>query len=304
MKVVLAAGLAKSFASVEAVRGVSFAVEKGEVYGLLGPNGAGKTTTMRMLTGLTPLGGGTLRVLGLAMPDDAREIKRRIGVVPQESNLDNDMRVDDQLLAHARFYDVTGAAGRERVARLLAAFELREKAAERVQNLSGGMKRRLLLARALLNDPELIVMDEPTVGLDPQSRHLLWERIRDLRRDGRTVILSTHYMDEAEALCDRLAIMDRGRILEEGTPRALIEKHLAREALEIDAPRADHDAIRAAAGVPGESVGERLILHAHDAEELLARVRAAGLAPRTALVRRATLEDVFLNLTGRALGEE
>lgn len=299
--VVVARDLRKRYGAFEAVRGISFTVRKGEVFGLLGPNGAGKTSTMRMLTGLTPMSGGTLSILGRAMPEEAREVKRHLGVVPQEANFDNDMRVDDQLVAHARFYDVTGKLARERVARALAMFELTEKARARADELSGGMKRRLLLARAVLHDPEVLVMDEPTVGLDPQSRRLLWERIRDLRREGRTVLLSTHYMDEAEALCDRLLILDAGRILEEGAPRDLIAKHLAREVCEVEAPAADHARIRKLADVEGESVGDRLLLHTDDAEAVLVRLREKGVAPAQALVRRATLEDVFLKLTGRKL---
>jgi lipooligosaccharide transport system ATP-binding protein len=287
-------------APVEAVRGISFDVRPGEVFGLLGPNGAGKSTTMRILVGLSPPSAGTVSVFGLTMPGHAREVKRRLGVVPQESNLDNDMEVRDQLLAWARFYDWTGKRARDRVDDLLERFRLEEKASVRVDELSGGMKRRLLLARALIHDPDFLVMDEPTVGLDPQSRHLLWERIRELSRSGKTILLSTHYMEEAEFLCDRVAILHEGRILETGSPAEVIEANLPREVLELELPEPDRAAV--AKLVPGgEVAGDRVLLPTADAEALLARLKSQAIPFTSALARRASLEDVFLKLTGRRL---
>jgi lipooligosaccharide transport system ATP-binding protein len=231
---------------VEAVKGVTFDVPRGTVFGFLGPNGAGKSSTMRMIYGLSPITEGRLEVLGLDVATRGREVKRRLGVVPQESNLDNDMTTRENLLVHGRFYDITGARLKDRVEELLAYVQLTEKADAIVNELSGGMKRRLLIARALLNDPDLLVLDEPTTGLDPQSRALLWERIRALRRAGKTVLLTTHYMDEAEKLSDELVVIDGGRIIERGTPRALIERHVGREVLEIVLDKSQDGAVLAA----------------------------------------------------------
>ncbi|MHB8584304.1 MAG: ABC transporter ATP-binding protein [Thermoplasmatota archaeon] len=294
---------------VDAVRGIDLSVEPGEVFGLLGPNGAGKTTTMRMIVGLTPPSEGTLEVLGHEIPRDLRAAKARMGVVPQEPNLDNDMEVRDQLIAWARFYDITGSAARTRVDEVLRLFALEEKAEARVVELSGGMKRRMLLARALVHDPEFLILDEPTVGLDPQSRHLLWDRIRSLAAEGKTILLSTHYMHEAEALCDRLAIMHEGRILELGRPAELIARHLRKDVLEIEVRPGARDPLMAAAKaylgdkLDADNFGDRIFFRVDDAEAFLAQLRQARAEFTSALARRATLEDLFLKLTGRGLSE-
>lgn len=302
----MARRLTKRYGTLEAVRGIDFEVPRGSVYGFLGPNGAGKTSTMRMIYGISPVSGGDLEVLGLPVATHGREVKRRIGVVPQESNLDSDMTVRENLLVHGRFFDITGEALRARIVKMLAYVQLSEKMHMRVDQLSGGMKRRLLIARALMNDPELLILDEPTTGLDPQSRSLLWERIRALRRAGKTVLLSTHYMDEAEKLCDTLVIIDGGRIIERGAPRALITQHVGREVVELTMPQAHDATIIAHVGVAAraaERVGDSLHLFGDQGDRLLEAVLETGVKPEAHLVRRATLEDVFLKLTGRRLND-
>ena len=302
---VKARGLVKRYATLEAVKGIDLDVPRGVVYGFLGPNGAGKTTTMRMIVGLSPKTSGTLEVLGMDVAREGRAIKARLGVVPQESNLDADMTARENLLVFGRFFDLTGARLRDRVDELLSYVQLGEKANERVTELSGGMKRRLHIARALINDPELLVLDEPTTGLDPQSRALLWEQIRAMRRDGKTVLLTTHYMDEAEKLSDALIVMDGGRIIERGTPKELIERHVGREALEIVVGAEDEARIRAkleGQAMHVERVGDELRLFGHDADALLTDVQRA-IDAKEHRVRRATLEDVFLKLTGRRLSD-
>ncbi|MEA3202123.1 MAG: lipooligosaccharide transport system ATP-binding protein [Thermoplasmata archaeon] len=303
---ILARGLVKRFGDLEAVKGIGFEVPVGSVFGFLGPNGAGKSTTIRMIHGLSPRTAGRLDVLGLDVATHGREIKRRIGVVPQENNLDNDMTTRENLLVFGRFFDITGAKLRDRVDELLAYVHLAEKADARADELSGGMRRRLHIARALLNDPELLVLDEPTTGLDPQSRALLWERIRALRREGRTILLTTHYMDEAEKLSDDIAIIDEGRIIARGAPAALIREHVGREVLEVRTSSANDESILAR--VRGEiahheRVDDELRLFGEKGEPLLERVHAAGVEPEGHAVRRATLEDVFLKLTGRRLND-
>jgi lipooligosaccharide transport system ATP-binding protein len=298
---VLARGLVKRYGDVEAVRGIDLEVPRGTVFGFLGPNGAGKSSTMRMIYGLSPKTEGRLDVLGLDVATHGRAIKRRLGVVPQESNLDEDMTARENLRSYARFFDITGGDLRERVERLLGYVQLVEKGDTVVSELSGGMKRRLLIARALLNDPELLVLDEPTTGLDPQSRTLLWERIREQRKEGKTVLLTTHYMDEAEKLSDLLVIMDQGRIIEQGTPRDLVAKHVGREALELTLPpEEDKRVVERVRPLAHERFGDDLRLFGQSGEEMLSRV---GVRVERHLVRRATLEDVFLKLTGRGLNE-
>jgi lipooligosaccharide transport system ATP-binding protein len=299
---VVARQLVKRYGALEAVRGIDFDVPRGCVYGFLGPNGAGKTSTMRMLYGLSPKTAGRLDVLGMDVATRGREVKRRLGVVPQEANLDEDMTARENLVSYGRFFDITGGALRSRADELLAYVQLTEKADVTVNELSGGMKRRLLIARALLNDPELLVLDEPTTGLDPQSRGLLWERIREQRRAGKTVLLTTHYMDEAEKLSDELVIMDDGRIIERGAPRDLIAKHVGREVLELTVPSEEDKAVLARVEgsiLAHERFGADLRLFGASGEAML---EAAGVRGAPHLVRRATLEDVFLKLTGRALG--
>ena len=303
---VVARGLVKRYGAFEAVKGIDFDVPHGTVYGFLGPNGAGKSSTMRMIYGLSPKSSGRLDVLGMDIGTRGRDIKRRIGVVPQESNLDADMTARENLLVFGRFYDITGARLSDRTDEMLAYVQLTEKQDERVSELSGGMKRRLLIARALINDPELLVLDEPTTGLDPQSRALLWEKIRQLRRSGKTVILTTHYMDEAEKLSDELVIMDKGVIIERGAPSDLVEKHVGREVVELTLPPEEDAPLLAklAGHVRGsERFDEELRLFTDDGDAVLEDVLHAQVKPAKALVRRATLEDVFLRLTGRSLND-
>ncbi|HEX2023056.1 MAG TPA: ABC transporter ATP-binding protein [Candidatus Thermoplasmatota archaeon] len=303
---VLAEGLTKRYGELEAVRGVDFRVPAGTVYGFLGPNGAGKSSTMRMIYGLSPRTGGRLEVLGLDIARHGREVKRRIGVVPQESNLDADMTARENLVVFGRFYDLVGASLQRRVDELLEYVQLAEKQGVRAWELSGGMKRRLLIARALLHDPDLLVLDEPTTGLDPQSRSLLWERIRALRRQGKTVLLTTHYMDEAEKLADELVIMDGGRIIERGAPKALVERHVGREVAELTMPATEDARVLSRVGSAArahERAGDELRLFADDGEAALEEALASGVKPERHLVRRATLEDVFLKLTGRRLSD-
>jgi lipooligosaccharide transport system ATP-binding protein len=304
--VVRARGLVKRFGGLAAVDGLDLDIRPAECFGLLGPNGAGKTSTMRMLTAQSPPSAGALEVLGLDPQARPRQVKARLGIVPQETNLDDDLTVRENLVAHARFYGVLGAEAARRTQALLEFVELAGRAGSRTHELSGGMKRRLLIARALVNDPALLVLDEPTTGLDPQARQLVWGKLLELKRQGVTLLLSTHYMDEAEQLCDRLAIMDRGRVIAEGAPRALIEEHVGREVLQLELEAGRHgEALRLAQGrVAGhERVRDTLLLHTARGEELLAELSARGLPIREARLRRATLEDVFLKLAGRTLAE-
>ena len=303
---ILARGLVKRYGELEAVKGIDFEVPVGSVFGFLGPNGAGKSSTIRMIHGLSPRTAGRLDVLGLDIATHGREIKKRIGVVPQENNLDMDMTARENLVVFGRFFDLKGRELQERVDRMLAYVSLSEKAHERAEELSGGMKRRLHIARALLNEPELLILDEPTTGLDPQSRGLLWERIRELRKEGRTILLTTHYMDEAERLSDEVAIIDEGRIIERGAPADLVRKHVGKEALELRvAPEHDARLLSRLQGsiLHGERVGEELRLFGEKGDKLFEEVHATGVATEGHVVRRATLEDVFLKLTGRQLND-
>jgi lipooligosaccharide transport system ATP-binding protein len=302
-----ARGLKKSYSGFEAVKGVDFEVFGGECFGFLGPNGAGKTTTMKMIYGAVIPTGGELAVAGLDVYHHEREIKRRIGVVPQENNLDDELKVEENLLIYGRYYDLPGKLVLRRAEELLDFMELSEKVDARVEQLSGGMKRRLLIARALINDPEIVVLDEPTTGLDPQARHLVWDRLRALTAEGKTLVLTTHYMEEAARLCDRLVIMEGGRIIAGGTPKELIEEHVSPQVLEF---RASHDAIEAlltAVGSIAEAVertgDEILLAYTNDADALLDEVRSSGVDVENTVYRQAGLEDVFLRLTGRSLIE-
>ncbi|MBI4617174.1 MAG: ATP-binding cassette domain-containing protein [Planctomycetes bacterium] len=303
---VVVRGLVKRYGELVAVAGIDFAVARGELFGLLGPNGAGKTSTMRMLYGGSSPTEGRLEVLGLDVASHRREVKMRLGVVPQETNLDQDLLVRQNLLVHGRFYGLARQEREDRADELLDFFQLRDKANAPVETISGGMKRRLLIARALMSRPEVLVIDEPTTGLDPQARHLLWGRLRELRDRGVTMILSTHYMDEAERLCDRLVILDRGKILAEGTPRELIEMEIGRQVLEIELAGPEREgaaALARDAGAGVERSDRGLLCYARDAEALLHHLRTRGVAPLQAHLRMATLEDVFLRLTGRSLVE-
>ena len=296
--------LTKRFGGFVAVDGVTFAIARGESFGFLGPNGAGKTSTMRMISCMSPASAGTLRVLGLDPATDGPRIRARIGLVPQEDTLDLELTVLDNLMVYGRYFDLPRAEIRRRAGRLLEFAQLSERAGDRVESLSGGMKRRLTIARSLISDPELLILDEPTTGLDPQARHLLWDRLYRLKQEGVTQVITTHYMDEAEQLCDRLVVMDHGRFAAEGSPRQLIEQHSTREVVELRFHSGEHE-VRAAdladLAERIEVLPDRLLLYTADGDGALSEVHRRGLTPESALVRRSTLEDVFLRLTGRTL---
>jgi lipooligosaccharide transport system ATP-binding protein len=300
---VQARGLRKSFGEVEAVRGIDVDVARGEVFGFLGPNGAGKSSTMRMIACVSPRSGGTLSVLGMDPGPDGPRIRARIGVVPQLDNLDAELSVRENLEIYGRYFGLPRRHVRAKADELLEFARLTERAGDRVEELSGGMKRRLTIARSLVNDPELLLLDEPTTGLDPQARHLLWDRLYRLKREGVTQIVTTHYMDEAEQLCDRLVVMDGGVVAAEGSPAELIGRYSTREVLELRfLPER-----RPSAGELGrhadrvEELPDRFLLYTADGERTLGDVAAAGFVPLSSLVRRSSLEDVFLRLTGRTL---
>jgi lipooligosaccharide transport system ATP-binding protein len=304
---VAAAGLRKSYNGRLAVDGIDFTVGAGACFGFLGPNGAGKTTTMKMIYGLASIGGGDLAVLGMDAARERRRIKQRLGVVPQETNLDGELTVRENLLVHAGYFGIDPAVAAERAQELLSFSVLDERGGDRVWALSGGMKRRLLVARALINDPDLVVLDEPTTGLDPQARLAVWRALDRLKRRGVTLLLTTHYMEEAARMCDRLVIMDHGKIVTEGEPQALVLEHVGREVLELRLSEGcDPQALLAALDgrLDGHELAEEsLMLFTSDAEELLAEIDQRSFPHESALVRRATLEDVFLRLTGRTLRE-
>ena len=301
---VAARGLTKHFESLVAVDAIDFDVHEGEAFGFLGPNGAGKSSTMKMIGAVSPLTAGSLQVLGMDPAHDGSRIRARLGVVPQDNNLDQELTVYENLFIYGRYFGLSKATIDERVAELLHFTQLEDRRDSPVEPLSGGMKRRLIIARGLINQPDLLLLDEPTTGLDPQARHLLWDRLYRLKQQGVTLIITTHYMDEAEQLCDRLVIMDKGRIAAEGAPRDLIRLHATREVLElrfpvgtqgVNAERLDGIARQT------EVLPDRVLLYIDDADEAHARVLEAGLAPESTVSRRATLEDVFLRLTGRTL---
>ena len=294
-----AGNLTKSYGTFTAVDGVSFSVRKGEIFGFLGPNGAGKTTTMRMIQCVSPRSGGTLTVFDLDPNKNPAEIKRRIGVVPQETNLDPDFTCEGNLLTYARYFDIPAPLARQRTDELLAFVQLLEKRNVTIEKLSGGMKRRLILARALVNNPELLILDEPTIGLDPQARHLVWERLKTLQTQGSTIVLTTHYLDEAARLCDRLVIMDNGRILEEGAPLDLVRRHAGEEIVEVDKTDTVITCLKGL-DVPFEVAGDMVLVSTDRAHDL-ARILLERCRPTKMLTRPATLEDVFLKLTGRRL---
>jgi len=298
--VVSADGLTKRYGGFTAVDGVSFDIPPGCCFGFLGPNGAGKTTTLRMILGMTPMSTGHLSVLGLRMPEDGRAIRARVGVVPQADNLDPDFRVDENLEVHASYFGIDRDTARARIPRLLEFANLSDRRHARTDTLSGGMKRRLTIARALVNDPELVVLDEPTTGLDPQARHVIWSRLAALKTKGATLLLTTHYMEEAERLCDELVIMDQGRILDRGTPSALIRKHVEPEVIEVrDGDSAAFAAFAEARGCRLEQQGLSLYCYGHERVPLLDFLNKD---PELVYLHRpAGLEDVFLRLTGREL---
>jgi lipooligosaccharide transport system ATP-binding protein len=308
LPLIYARGLRKQFGSFTAVDSIDFDVARGEAFGFLGPNGAGKSSTMRMIGCVSPVTGGTLRVLGMDPAADGPRIRARLGVVPQEENLDVELTVRENLLIYGRYFDLPRRTIRQRADQLLEFSKLTERADAKVEPLSGGMKRRLTIARSLINEPDILLLDEPTTGLDPQARHVLWDRLYRLKQQGVTLVLTTHYMDEAEQLCDRLVVMDKGRIAAEGSPRQLIERYSTREVLELRFDPSEHELMAAKLSDLAERLGQRIealpdriLLYTDDGDSAAADVHARGLTPESVLVRRSTLEDVFLRLTGRTL---
>ncbi|MCD4535592.1 ABC transporter ATP-binding protein [Nocardioides sp. cx-169] len=303
-----AVGLRKSFGDFEAVKGIDVDVRRGEAFGFLGPNGAGKSSTMRMVAAVSPVSGGELRILGMDPAVDGPAIRGRLGVCPQEDTLDTELNVRDNLYIYGRYFGIPKGEVSARADELLEFVQLTEKAKAKVEDLSGGMKRRLTIARSLINRPELLLLDEPTTGLDPQARHVLWDRLFRLKQSGVTLVLTTHYMDEAEQLCDRLVVMDKGVIVAEGSPLSLIREHATREVAELRFGVAEegrtHEALAdqiADLGSRIEVLPDRLLVYSDDGEEVIAKTHERGLTPVAVLVRRSTLEDVFLRLTGRTL---
>jgi lipooligosaccharide transport system ATP-binding protein len=301
-----ARGLTKRFGEFTAVDAVDFEVAPGESFGFLGPNGAGKTSTMRMIGCVSPVTAGSLTVLGMDPAVDPARIKARIGVVPQQDTLDMELTVRENLVIYGRYFDLSRREAGRRADELLDFVQLIDRSSSQVEPLSGGMKRRLTIARSLINEPSLLLLDEPTTGLDPQARHLLWDRLYRLKQRGVTLVLTTHYMDEAEQLCDRLVVMDKARIVAEGSPRKLIEQYSTREVLELRFPaEAEPPPDAAFDGLASriERLPDRLLLYTEDGEAAVVAIHDRGIRPETTLVRRSTLEDVFLRLTGRSLIE-
>jgi lipooligosaccharide transport system ATP-binding protein len=306
---IVASALRKSFPvksgpDVEAVRGIDLQVARGESFGFLGPNGAGKSSTMRMIACVSPRTSGRLSILGLDPEVDGVRIRGRLGVVPQQDNLDEELSVRENLIVYGRYFGIPRGECRRRAAELLDFAQLVDKGDAKVETLSGGMKRRLTIARSLINDPELLLLDEPTTGLDPQARHVLWDRLFRLKHRGVTLVVTTHYMDEAEQLCDRLVVMDGGLIVAHGSPAELIAAHSSREVVELRFLPGTQDAAQDRVGELVERMEilpDRLLLYTDDGDRTLADVHALGVQPSTSLVRRSTLEDVFLRLTGRSL---
>jgi lipooligosaccharide transport system ATP-binding protein len=301
-----ARGLTKRFGTFTAVDAVDFDVQPGEAFGFLGPNGAGKTSTMRMVGCISPVTEGTLTVLGMDPDSDGSTIRGRLGVVPQADTLDMELTVMENLLIYGRYFDLSYKECRRRANELLDFVQLTERADSEVEPLSGGMKRRLTIARALINEPDVLLLDEPTTGLDPQARHLVWERLYSLKKQGVTLILTTHYMDEAEQLCDRLVVMDNARIVAEGSPLSLIEQYASREVLELrfdDGVTPDLEGKGGGRIQRSEQLPDRILLYADDGEATAEALHAEGIRPVSQLVRRSSLEDVFLRLTGRRLIE-
>jgi len=304
--VITASGLTKKYKEFVAVDGISFEVAPGESFGLLGPNGAGKSTTMRMLGAVSTRTSGTLDILGLDPNDRGPEIRSMLGVVPQQDNLDQELRVRDNLIVYGRYFGMSRASVGKKADELLEFAQLSDRAKAKVDDLSGGMKRRLTIARALVNDPKILLLDEPTTGLDPQARHILWDRLFRLKEQGTTLVLTTHYMDEAEQLCDRLVVVDKGAIMAEGSPASLIREHSSREVAEVRFGSDRNAGVAeqiASIGDRIEVLPDRILIYSADGDAELAKLEAMGLRPITSLVRRSSLEDVFLRLTGRTLIE-
>jgi len=292
------------------VDGIDFSIPRGEAFGFLGPNGAGKSSTMRMVGCVSPPTSGELTILGMDPVRNGPAIRARLGVVPQENTLDIELTVRENLIVYGRYFGLPRAVIRERSDMLLNFVQLSDRAGDTVDPLSGGMKRRLVIARSLINEPDILLLDEPTTGLDPQARHIVWDRLFRLKQRGVTLILTTHYMDEAEQLCDRLVVMDTGRIVAEGSPRALIGQYSTPEVLEVRFDPGDHEqAAEKLAALPAgtserlEVLADRVLVYTRNGDEALAAVRGLGLEPITSLARRSTLEDVFLRLTGRQLDD-
>jgi lipooligosaccharide transport system ATP-binding protein len=300
---ILAKGLVKRFGTFEAVRGIDVEVQPGEVFGFLGPNGAGKSSTMRMIACVSPVSGGVLRIFGLDPAVSGPAIRAKLGVVPQLDTLDTELSVRENLFVYGRYFDLSRAECRRRTTELLEFARLADRADSVVEQLSGGMKRRLSIARALINEPDLLLLDEPTTGLDPQARHVLWERLYRLKHQGVTQVLTTHYMDEAEQLCDRLVVMDEGRIVAEGSPSELIRVHSTREVLELRLGPDAGAAVDVLGGIGRriEVLADRVLVYVDDGEAAHAEVHRRGVHAESVLVRRSSLEDVFLMLTGRSL---
>jgi lipooligosaccharide transport system ATP-binding protein len=301
---IVARDLRKSYGDFEAVKGVDVQVRKGEAFGFLGPNGAGKSSTMRMIGAVSPVSSGTLQILGMDPARDGSAIRARLGVCPQEDTLDNELSVLENLVVYGRYFGIGRAEVTAKAKELLEFLQLTEKSKAKVEDLSGGMKRRLTIARSLVNDPDLLLLDEPTTGLDPQARHSLWDRLFRLKQQGVTLVLTTHYMDEAEQLCDRLVVMDKGVIVAEGSPAQLIAAHSTREVLELRFGVGDNEQLGdqvADLADRVEVLPDRLLLYTDDGETAAIGVHDRGLRPLSSLVRRSTLEDVFLRLTGRSL---
>lgn len=301
-----ARGLTKTFGDFTAVDGIDVEVRRGEAFGFLGPNGAGKSSTMRMIGCVSPASGGELSILGLDPATDGAAIRARLGVCPQRDMLDEDLSVEENLWVYGRFFGLSRREVRSRADALLEFAQLTERRRDRVEPLSGGMKRRLTIARSLVNNPEVLLLDEPTTGLDPQARHVLWDRLYRLKREGVTLIITTHYMDEAEQLCDRLVVMDHGRIVAEGSPRELIDAHSTREVVELRFAVDEQDRhVEVVRGLAErvEELPDRLLVYTADGDATLARLHGAAVRPLSALVRRSSLEDVFLHLTGRSLAD-
>ena len=306
-----ARGLTKCFGTFTAVDGIDFDVAPGEAFGFLGPNGAGKTSTMRMIGTVSPVTSGELTVFGLDPARDGARIRARLGVVPQADTLDNELSVLENLLIYGRYFGLSWSESRHRAKELLEFVQLTERSNDKVEPLSGGMKRRLVIARSLINEPSLLLLDEPTTGLDPQARHLLWDRLYRLKQRGVTLCLTTHYMDEAEQLCDRLVVMDQAKIVAEGSPRQLIDKYVTKEVLELRFNRAENetdDSAHLGNRLEGlaervEQLPDRVLAYTADGEAASAKAHERGLRPASVLVRRSSLEDVFLRLTGRSLVE-
>lgn len=302
--VIHASDLTKKYGDFTAVDAISFEVPAGESFGLLGPNGAGKSTTMRMIGGTSTRTGGTLTVMGLDPETHGPEVRAHLGVVPQQDNLDEELRVRENLISYGRYFGLPYSYLRPKADELLEFAQLTEKAAEKVTALSGGMKRRLTIARGLVNEPQILLLDEPTTGLDPQARHILWDRLFRLKEEGVTLIVTTHFMDEAEQLCDRLIVIDKGRIMAEGSPRSLIRQYSTREVLEVRfGSERNATVVHQLEGVGerNEVLPDRILIYADSGEAAMEEVTARGLNPLTSLVRRSSLEDVFLRLTGRSL---